>query len=115
MITLGREKITVQPRKQTLTDGIFVMSNDGAASYVWGSVQPIGQAMLDRLPEGARRSARWVIFAEPSTAAIDMGPPPDILITSKGTLIPVGEADYTSHTSGLPHVAYACAEVGADE
>ena len=118
---LGRELITVQPKTQTLntTTGQYALSNNGASSTVYGSVQPIGQRVLERLPEGARASARWVIYVESATAAISLGGGPgvhpDVLTTSKGELIPVAEIDFVAHTTGIPHVAYACAEVGGDE
>lgn len=121
MILLGRESITVQPRKQTLTTstGKYAIATNGASSTVWGSVQPIGQRQLERLPEGARASARWIVYVESPTNAINIGGSPltvpDALTTSMGTLIPIAEIDYTPHTSGLGHVAYACAEVGGDE
>lgn len=120
MQLLGRESITVQPKKQTLAAGVYVLSNNGASSTVWGSVQPIGQRVLERLPEGVRASARWQVWVEsPTTAAIfiggNPGTVPDQLTTSVGTLIPIAEIDYLAHASGLPHVSYACAEAGGDE
>jgi len=118
---LGSEKITVQPKSQSLNaaTGQFVLSNSGASFTVWGSVQPVSSKMLERLPEAARAAARWVVYCERTTNVIDMGgrpgEPPDELTTSKGTLIPIGSIDHSAHTTGIPHVAYICAEVGADE
>ncbi len=121
MKLLGREQITVQPKKQTLTvaTGVYVLSNNGAATTPWATVLPIGQKVLDRLPEGARSSARWHVIVESPTAVISIGGDPltvpDLLTTSKGDMIPVAEIDFVVHKTGLPHVSYACAEVGADE
>jgi len=111
MRVLGREQITATPQSQAFVAGVAVLT-PGTPTTFWGSVQPIGQHMIERLPEGARRSARWIIFAENPTPALSMTPPADRLTTSKGVLIPIADIDFSTHTTGLPHVAYACAEVG---
>jgi hypothetical protein len=119
MRLLAREQITVQPKQQTLSNGTYALSNDGASFTIWGSIQPIGRKDLERIPEGSRASAEWVIYTEGGTDAIDIGgrpgEPPDHLTTSKGTLIPIASIDYSTHTTGLGHVAYACMSVGSDE
>lgn len=116
MKVLGRERITATPQVQTWAAGKAVLTpGPGPAFTFWGSVQPIGAAQLERLPEATRRSARWIIYAEPPTPVLDPTPPAHRLQTSQGELVHVGDINYTPHTTGLPHVAYACAEVGFDE
>ena len=114
MRVLGRELITATPQSQAWVAGKAVLT-PGTPFTFWGSVQPIATADIDRLPEGARRSARWIIYTEPPVPRFDPTPPAHRLQTSQGELVHVGDINYTPHTTGLPHVAYACAEVGFDE
>lgn len=114
MLTLGREQMSAREQAQTFVDGKIVYTPTGDPILFWGSVQPIGQATIQLLPEGSRRSARWQIFAEPPAPVLDMAKRYRIT-TSKGTMMLIGDVDNTGHTTGLPHVVYACAAVGADE
>ena len=112
MRVLGRERILARLQEQTFVDGKVVFTPTGDPIWFWGSVQPIGQATIQLLPEGSRRSARWIVYAE--TAALDTSKRYR-LTTSKGPMMPIADVDNTGHASGLPHVAYACAAVGVDE
>jgi len=115
MRLLGREQITATGYSQSIVNGEIVLSG-GSTATVWGSVQPVGQAQIELLPEAARRSARWVVYTEGDVGRVSHLKPGQIrFATSKGTLMPIAEIDHVAHVSGLPHVAYICAEVGSDE
>jgi len=121
MVLLNKELISVQPKKRTIDSGKNVPVNDGDPLDIWASVQPIGAAVLQRLPEGARTSAKWIVYTEGPTKPFEILPaPPGIaprLTTSRGVLVPVAEIDYSHSGPGavLPNCGYACAELAVDE
>ncbi len=111
---LGRELVTATPQKQSMSaTGEAVFTPVTPIVTFWASVQPVGQAQIDMLDEGARRSAKWILYPE-GVPALVKGTPYRITC-SKGTLMPVGFIDLAVHTTGLPHIAPVCAEVSEDE
>lgn len=121
MALLNKELISAQPTKQTITAGKAVLSNNGSAFTFWGSVQPVGSKVVQMLEEGARKSAKWIIYTEGSVKPFEVLPAkPGVsprLTTSKGTLIPTAELDMSDDSPGaiLPNTAYICSAAAADE
>ena len=111
---LGRELVVATPQtagvsatgERTLTPTTPVVS-------FWASVQPVGQAQIELLPEGARKSARWILYTEGVPALVENTT--YRIACSKGALLIVGFVDFSTHTTGLPHIAPVCAEASADE
>lgn len=120
---LSKEKITVQPRVRTVGSlGKITNEASGDSFTIWGSVVPMSDAQLERNPELARKSARWLVFTEGKAKPFEIRPAPPtgappLLTTSQGELIPVRELDYSSASASptLPGCTYACAEISADE
>ncbi len=100
-------------------DGIY-QSNPGPPFFLDASVQPMDPDTLQALPEGARTSAKFTLFAddmqpELRTARLNPLAESDI-VEFKGLsyrLESIG--DWSAHAAGLPHSAYAMIKVGADE
>lgn len=112
---LGSETITVQPKQQSITDGLPVISNDGAAYTLTGTVVPPMGEMVEQLPEWARLRKVWTLYIEGETIALAVGKPSPVITTSKGICKILREDDYTSHTTGLPCKSYILVEVADDE
>lgn len=118
---LNKELVTVQPKARSTIAGEVGLVNDGDSYTIWATVVPATAAVVQMLEEGARKSAQWIVMTEGPAKPFDMLPPlpaaSPVLTTSKGTLIPVAELDY-SHTGAgalLPNCAYACRRVALDE
>lgn len=112
----------------------LMVTRDSGGSYVDGkyqanpappfrmlaSVQPLDPEMIQRLPEGARTSAKFALFADdmqPVLRTAQLNP-----LTESDIVEYLGRAyrleslgDWTAHSDGLPHFAYAMIKIGDDE
>jgi len=113
---LGASTVTVTPQTGAWADGEWT-SSAGASYTVTATIVPIGQEDLQRLPEAARASARWMMYVEGSPSlSMGGGSSAADRVTWQGReLVVVGIIDYSMHATGLPHKAYILAEVGDDE
>lgn len=119
MSLLGAETITVTPQTQTLVDGRYQLV-PGTPYTVRGTVLPVPGQVLAKLPEGARTTARYVLYVEgdPGIVTTDTASPekPADRITRKGqTYTVASNLDLSIHTSGLPHRQYLLHQRGGDE
>ena len=79
------------------------------------------ETVVQMLEEASRKSAQWLVMTEGPAKPFDVLPPlpaaSPVLTTSKGTLIPVTEIDYSHAGAGavLPNCSYACKRVALDE
>ncbi len=111
---LGRELVTATPQTaSTSSAGERVLTPTTPVVTFWASVQPVGQAQIELLDEGVRKSARWILYPEGVPALVENTP--YRITCTKGVLMPVGFIDLAVHTTGLPHLAPVCMEVSADE
>ena len=84
-------------------------------------MQPAPAALVEQLEEGARKSAKWVVYTEGPTVPFELLPAhPAVtprLSTTKGILVPLAVIDHTLDfpTAVLSNAAYICAEEAADE
>ena len=121
MALLNKERISVQLKTRTRVAGKNVYANNGSPFTAWASVQPIGARMIQLIPEGARASAKWIVYTEGKSKPFEIFPvPPGVaprLTTSRGVLVPLAEIDYSHAGPGsvLPNCAYACATEATDE
>jgi hypothetical protein len=95
---------------------------DGAASTlsITASVQPVTPELIDMLPEGARTSARFVMYAEAGqvqliTADIGEKRPADRITFQGRDYMLQSIGNWSAHVSGLPHQEYVMIQVGDDE
>ncbi len=87
---------------------------------VRASVQPVTPELIDQLPEGARTSARFVMYApagEPLIITADIGEQrrPDIVTYNGRNYKTQSIGDWSAHTTGLPHQELVMVQVGDDE
>lgn len=122
MSQLGEVTMTVTRK----APGSYVPPNDvwvdGAESTFafTASVQPVTPLLVDMLPEGARDSARFSMYAE-----IDEPPliSTDITTQVRGDRVEYdgrsywvqSTGDWTSDDDGIPHYEYVMLAVGKDE
>lgn len=122
---LAPERLTVTRRTATLdqSTGLLTVAATGAPIKIRrASVQPAPDEVIQLLPEGARAAAKLVAYlpaSEPPLRAVGIGggTAPDLVTRDRtGKRYEVHEvADWTSHTRGMPHRAYALVEIADDE
>lgn len=111
---LGREYVTATPQTRNApSDGMGTYTPTTPLVNFWASVQPAPRIVIEQLPEGARKSARWVLLPEgvPQLTANTAYR----IACSKGELMMVAIVDLSTHSTGLPHKALVCAGKGVDE
>lgn len=69
---LDKETLTVTRRPGDWTDGTWVFDTPTTLSLEASRPQPVGPETLQMLPEGARSSARFIIYAEDDQAELYM-------------------------------------------
>lgn len=122
MTQLGDKAMTVTRK----LPGAYVPPTDtwvdgGETTFPFtASVQPVTPLLVDMLPEGARDSARFSMYAE-----IDQPPlvSTDITTQARGDRVECdglnywvqSTGDWTSDVSGIPHYEYVMLAVGKDE
>lgn len=120
MTILGTEKLTITRRAGDFVNGAFVPVLDETFT-IKANVQPMPARQLEMLPEAARTKGAFICYASNRQRALrvlDLGGKglPDRVARGDGRSYEVHSlGDWTSHTSGLPHRAYALVEVGTDE
>lgn len=120
MTILGLETLSVTRRKGDYVNGAFVPVLDSVFT-IRANVQPMPARQLELLPEAARTKGAFLCFADKRQTALrvlDLNGKglPDRVARSDGRSYQVHSlGDWTSHTTGLPHRAYALVEIGSDE
>ncbi len=122
MTLLGTVPLTVTRQAAgSYVDGEWVDGGGGPSTFtVVGSVQPISPELLDMLPEGARVSARFVVYveaSEPDVYTVDVGGQvrPDRIEYQGRDYMVQSVGDWTSHVTGIPYREYTMLAVGEDE
>jgi hypothetical protein len=119
MSLLGSEIVTVTPQTQALVSGKYKLV-PGTPYTVRGTVLPVPGQVLAMMPEGARTSARFVLYVEgnPAIVTTDNASPekPADRITRGGFEYTVtSNLDLSVHTTGLPHRSFILHRKGGDE
>ena len=118
MTLLGAQSLTVTPYTATLANGRYAPVA-GTPYVVTGTIVPLSAMDLERLPEGARTSARFALYVEGDpavkTTRPGAGTPADRVAWNGKGYVVSGETDLTMHSTGLPHRSYVLSEVGDDE
>lgn len=120
MSMLGEETVTVTPQTQQRVNGRYQLV-PGTSYDVIGTVLPIPGAVLQRLEEGARRNARYILYVEgdpqiQTTQTASPEHPADRVTREDGkTYVVASNVDFSVHASGLPHRQFILNEVAGDE
>jgi hypothetical protein len=101
-------------------DGEWVNGASAGALSITASVQPVTPELIDMLPEGARTSARFVMYAEAGqtqmiTADIGESRRPDRVTFQSRDYMVQSIGNWSAHVTGLPHQEYVMLQVGDDE
>jgi len=116
---LALQTLAASRRGGNYVDGQYALSTV-ATFPLRASVQPIERETAQQLPEGARKRAKFVLYADDRESALrvvsqgNLGP--SDLIEFRGEsyeLMAIG--DWTTHAAGIPHREYIMLSVGEDE
>ena len=120
MSMLGTETVTITPQTAALVDGVWQLT-PGSSYTVTGTVLPVPGAVLQRLSEGARRRAVYVLYVEGNptintTETASPSTPADRAARANGeTYVVSTNLDLSIHGTGLPHRQYILDRVAGDE
>lgn len=117
---LGSETLTVTPQTQTRANGEYSLV-PGTPYQVRGTVLPVPGATLQRLEEGARRTAKYILYVEGNpgirtTEVATPSKPADRVTRGDGSEYVVSSnTDFSVHQKGLPHRQFLLHQVAGDE
>ncbi len=120
MTLLGKETLTVTPQTQTRVAGKYQLV-PGTPYTVKGTVLPVPGATLQRLEEGARKTAKFVLYVkgDPGIRTTDVATPStpaDRVTRADGSEYVVSSnTDFSIHKKGLPHRQFLLHQVAGDE
>lgn len=115
---LAKQRLKVRRETGGYVDGDYIRSF-GVPFFVLASVQPVTPEMVEALPEAARTSAKFALFADDRQApllASEPGGKESDRIEFKGIQYRLNAIDdWTTHVGAIPHKAYVMVKVGQDE
>lgn len=120
MTLLGASSYTVTRQPGHWVEGVWSANGEPTTFAIIGCAQLATAREVEMLPEGARTSARLILYVEAGQADLhttDISAQTvadEIAIDGRDYMV-LSEADWRQAGIGLRHRAYALAEVGEDE
>lgn len=120
MTILAQEKLLVTRDSGGSYSGGEYSPSLQAPFSIRANVQPMSPEMAQLLPESARTSGKWVVYAaarQPEIKTVDLvnGSQADRIRYRGRDYVALSVADWSAHRAGIPHRAYVLTAIGEDE